>query len=303
MSVTTVSSIDVACDECVYGIERGEVEFAMNAFVTALADTRTSVSGEEWRRMAATVVAHPAHALMMNDPYTAAAFEKKRGYAGDASTLDFVYRHRAAPPGTARVGERLLQITTDAPIACAVRARTRYLADLVAGVLAISPDATVVSIACGHMRELDMLQHPATSRARIYGFDHDPLTLDELTRAHRGRVAARPASVRQLLAHPDIVPAADLIYAAGLFDYLDERAATLLIQRLQSRLTPDGMLVVTNLTPSNPERAYMEAVMDWWMVYRDEADLKRLADGLPLDARTKALAGGRVSCLELRASR
>jgi extracellular factor (EF) 3-hydroxypalmitic acid methyl ester biosynthesis protein len=303
VTVAVEIPIDVVCGDCARGIAGGEIESAMAGFVAALAEIRAAVPHEHWRRIAATIVAHPVHGLMMNDPYTAAAFGKGRGYAGDASTLDFVYRHRCPPSETTPLGRRLFQITTDVPIACAVRARTRYLADLVAEKLAVSPDATIVSIACGHMRELDAMDLPATERAHVYGFDHDPITLEQLTRTYGTQVAAKRASVRHLLSHPDIVPAADLIYAAGLFDYLEDRAASLLIRRLHSRLAPGGTLVVTNLTECNSEVAYMESVMDWWMVYRDEEALRTLSRADRSEMRTRMLVGGRVSCLELQAHR
>jgi len=302
VAVAVETLIDVVCDACTRGMVRGEIETAMAEFVTALAGMRAAVPPDQWRRIAATIVAHPVHALMMNDPYTAGAFGKGRGYAGDADTLDFVYRHRHPPSDTTPLGRRLFQITTDAPIACAVRARTRYLGDLVAERLTASPSATIVSIACGHMRELDGLEVPVWQQDRIYGFDHDALTLGQLTRTYGAQVAARRASVRHLLSHPDTVPTADLIYASGLFDYLEDRAASLLIRRLRSRLAPGGTLVVTNLTGCNSELAYMEAVMDWWMVYRDDAALRTLAGARASDVRTRMLAGGRVSCLELKAA-
>jgi extracellular factor (EF) 3-hydroxypalmitic acid methyl ester biosynthesis protein len=302
VTVAVEIPIEVVCDDCARGIARGAIEPAMAEFVAALAGIRAAVPQEQWRRVAATIVAHPVHALMMNDPYTAAAFGKGRGYAGDADTLDFVYRHRHPPSETTALGRRLFQITTDVPIACAVRARTRYLADLIAETLAVSPAATIVSIACGHMRELDALELPPWQRDRVFGFDHDPITLAQVTRTYGAQVAARRASVRHLLSHPDIVPAADLIYAAGLFDYLEDRAASLLIRRLRSRLTPGGTLVVTNLTGRNTELAYMESVMDWWMVYRDDEALRRLSGGRASEMRTRMLVGGRVSCLELQAA-
>jgi extracellular factor (EF) 3-hydroxypalmitic acid methyl ester biosynthesis protein len=299
--VAVETPIEMMCDDCARGFARGEIEPAMAEFVAALAAARAAVPHENWRRIAATIVAHPVHALMMNDPYTAAAFEKPRGYAGDADTLDFVYRHRCAPSQTTPLGRRLFQITTDVPIACAVRARSRYLADLVAERLAASRAATIVSIACGHMRELDGLELAGTNGARVYGFDHDAITLDRVTRTYGADVAARPASVGQLLFHPEIIPAAALIYAAGLFDYLEDRAASLLIRRLRSRLTPGGTLVVTNLTGRNTEIAYMESVMDWWMVYRDDEALRRLAANQGSKMRTRMLVDGRVCCLELQA--
>jgi len=45
----------------------------------------------------------------------------------------------------------------------------------------------------------------------------------------------------------------------------------------------------------------MESVMDWWMVYRDEEALRRLAAAEGVQMRTRMLVDGRVSCLELLA--
>jgi hypothetical protein len=278
----------------------GEVEPTMAEFVGALADARAAMSLPEWRRAVSTIVADPVHALVLQDPCTFAAFRKVRGYPGDADTLDFIYRRRSIPSHTTPLGRRLLQFTTELPVACAVRARTRYLADLIAERVADASEVTVVSIACGHMRELELLPSLDARNRNLIGIDHDPETLGLVTRTFGSLVTTRQASVRQLLAHPETVPRANLIYAAGLFDYLEDRAAALLIRRLRARLTPHGTLVVTNLTPLSAEIAYMESVMDWWMVYRDEEALRALAGGAGAGrVRMRTLIDGRVSCMEL----
>ena len=45
------------------------------------------------------------------------------------------------------------------------------------------------------LRELDALELSAWQRDRVYGFDHDPITLARLTRTYGAQVAARRASV------------------------------------------------------------------------------------------------------------
>ena len=42
------------------------------------------------------VEAHPIHKVIMSDPYSRRAFDKPRGYAGDAVMLDFIYRPHEA---------------------------------------------------------------------------------------------------------------------------------------------------------------------------------------------------------------
>ena len=293
------ATIEQACTQCERRMTSGEVEPTMTAFVDILARARAAMASNVWRKTASIVAQQPLHAVLLHDPYTAGAYQKPRGYAGDAETLDFVYRYREPPSATSALGRRLFSITTDAPIACAVRARSRYLAGAIASRLEAKPDATIVSIAAGYMRELEWLD--ATSpAARFYGFDHDAATIGQLSKMHAGRVQAKQLGIRRILTRTDTLPAADLMYAAGLFEHLDDRTATLLIHRLRTRLRPGGALIVTNLTARNEEIGYMEAVMDWWMVYRDAAALRRLLpNGENGGVRTHTLVDGRVVCLEI----
>jgi hypothetical protein len=93
-----------------------------------------------------------------------------------------------------------------------------------------------------------------------------------------------------------------------LYDYLDERLATALTARLVAGLRPDGELLITNLTPANPEIAFMEVVMDWWMVYRDEHALGALvqavaAEQAGLSYQTCSFDSGRVAAAVIRQER
>ena len=45
-----------------------------------------------------------------------------------------------------------------------------------------------------------------------------------------------------------------------------------------------GTLVIPNLSPRNDESGYMEAVMDWWMYYRTESDMRELASMSSLES-------------------
>jgi len=96
----------------------------------------------------------------------------------------------------------------------------------------------------------------------------------------------------------------DVIYSAGLYDYLDASLATALTRALFSTLNSRGRLLVANFAPEVTDAGYMEAIMDWWLVYRDEAALRSLTTGIPTDevssARTWRDATGNIVYLEVR---
>ena len=63
------------------------------------------------------------------------------------------------------------------------------------------------------------------------------------------------------------------VYCAGLFDYLSDKVATRLLEYLNSRTRPGGRILVTNVHPCNQQRGVMDHVLEWHLIYRDEAQL------------------------------
>jgi extracellular factor (EF) 3-hydroxypalmitic acid methyl ester biosynthesis protein len=74
----------------------------------------------------------------------------------------------------------------------------------------------------------------------------------------------------------------DLIYCAGLFDYLSDRICRRLLSLFLHWTNPGGLVLATNVHPSNPARHYMEHILEWYLIHRDENAMVRLA---PKDAR------------------
>jgi extracellular factor (EF) 3-hydroxypalmitic acid methyl ester biosynthesis protein len=72
----------------------------------------------------------------------------------------------------------------------------------------------------------------------------------------------------------------DLIYCAGLFDYLPDNTCKQLIKIFYQRLAPDGLLIVTNVTPLCPNQGSLELILDWHLTYRDVPRLERLCSGI-----------------------
>jgi hypothetical protein len=68
----------------------------------------------------------------------------------------------------------------------------------------------------------------------------------------------------------------DLVYSAGLFDYLNDRAARMAGARLVGALAPGGKAVIGNFNTANPTRPLMELILDWPLQHRSADDLSRL---------------------------
>jgi 2-polyprenyl-3-methyl-5-hydroxy-6-metoxy-1,4-benzoquinol methylase len=72
----------------------------------------------------------------------------------------------------------------------------------------------------------------------------------------------------------------DLVYAAGLYDYLDDELARALTRALFRMLRPSGRLLIANFTPATYDAAFMETFMDWQLVYRTPTGMRTLADSI-----------------------
>jgi hypothetical protein len=68
-----------------------------------------------------------------------------------------------------------------------------------------------------------------------------------------------------------ILEQADFIACTGLFDYLTDADAIAMLRCFWSHLASDGEMIVFNFAPSNPSRAYMEWIGNWYLTYRDES--------------------------------
>src|SRR5260221_11124810 len=54
----------------------------------------------------------------------------------------------------------------------------------------------------------------------------------------------------------------DVVYCAGLFDYLPDRVCQQLLNMFYGMLAPGGLLLATNVDPSNPIRTIMGSIFE-----------------------------------------
>jgi len=262
-----------------------EIREELEVLFLGLRGLKLNASEDDWCDCVRSCRSHPLRSIIHEDPFTYRAFSKPRGYAGDAKLLDFIYgrEEQWRPPETTRIGACVFDFTTMAPASEGVRARRGFIADLIDRLAEESHKPHILSIAAGHLREASLCA--AVKRRKIGRFvalDGDDLSLQEVQRCYSYfGVETAEAKVRSLLTNRVSLGDFDLVYSTGLFDYLQQSTGRRLVSNMFQMLRPGGRLVVANFLPGVRDIGYMEAYMDWTLVYRTRRDMIDLTMEIP----------------------
>ncbi len=269
-------------DTALHLIQSGRAHEGTDRLVRMLAGQWLGLGANDWKRFASHALAHPIREYMHADPFTFRAFSKPRGYAGDAVMMDYIYGHRQEQLETP--ADEVFRYTTQhAPAPEGVRERRRVLARTIDAVAdTAGRPIEVTAIAAGHLREMELSVAAAQGRARVTAIDADEQSLDVVSRAYAHLGAATVhGSVRQILSGKLQLEPVDLVYSAGLYDYLSKPVAERLTSTMFAALRPHGTLLLANFLPDIPDVGYMESFMDWHLIYRTDQDMLDLIDALP----------------------
>ncbi len=222
---------------------------------------------------------------------------KPRGYAGDYVMLDRICEDWRCADELGRHFDQYFQ-TQHAPRA--VRQRCELLAEIMLTEwrrqTPVNPKGRfhVVSIGSGPAVELCRAANALSTderRLKVTLIDIDPDALDH-ARASLERHLANEQIVcvrENLFRLPTkkaavVTEPADVVFCAGLFDYLEDAQAVAMLKMMRSWLLPSGRLLAFNFSTSNPTRAYMEWIGNWYLKYRTLEEMEDLARqaGIPV---------------------
>lgn len=253
---------------------------ALDGLFGGLQLQKMSCTPEEWRRQVQACRNHALLPMIHQDPFTYRAFSKPRGYAGDAEMMDLIYapEERWPEPHATPLGLQIYRFTSAAPAAEGVRARRAFIADLIDYSSSSKPNQHILAVAAGHLREASITTAVRRRRfGRFVAMDVDAVSLKEVDRAYGPYgVETVPAPFVSLIKNRVNVGRFDLIYSTGLFDYLSETIGCRLVTTLFSMLNPGGQLIIANFMPAIRDIGYMEAFMDWNLIYRTRRDMVNL---------------------------
>jgi extracellular factor (EF) 3-hydroxypalmitic acid methyl ester biosynthesis protein len=211
--------------------------------------------------------------LLLCAPFVHRTFSKPLGYAGDYEMVNMIVRN--SPEGGSLYAKIVNLCFLRQPPAAAHRNRlkhlTQRLVEETVRTVSQGRPARIFSLACGPAVEVQdfLREHELSNRAELTLLDFNEETLQHVTAAFtdlKAKLSRRTSmqfikrSVHQLVKE-SVRSAArpgdqqyDFVYCAGLFDYLSDPVCQRLMTLLYDWVAPGGLLLATNVEPSNPVR-------------------------------------------------
>jgi extracellular factor (EF) 3-hydroxypalmitic acid methyl ester biosynthesis protein len=235
------------------------------------------------------------HSIVLCAPFAWRCYQKPLGHAGDYEMVNMMLRD---PSEGSSLFAKIFNVwLLHQGSAAAHRNRVNFLKERLVAVTAASVragrSARILSLGCGPAWEVQefLTESELSNSAHFTLLDFSEETLQHAAavlgqRKQENRRATsinlEKKSVQQLL--KDVVSSKaiskgntyDFIYCAGLLDYLPDRTSKRLMTLLYHWLSPGGLLVATNVTPTSPNRGSLELILDWHLIYRDAAQMVAL---------------------------
>jgi extracellular factor (EF) 3-hydroxypalmitic acid methyl ester biosynthesis protein len=263
-------------------------------YLSWLEDEGSKIPSEEsvaHRNFAQTAL----HPLLLRAPFVYRTFAKPLGYAGDYEMVNQILTDPRQ--GNSTYFQIINTLFLKAAVAQAHRNRIDILVDHLNKAAERARleqrQISVLNVGCGPAIEIRrfIVEHPQPHLLSFTLLDFSQPTID-YTRARIDEACARERkqanvefvneSVHDLLKRaskrgaPQEQKSFDLVYCAGLYDYLSDKVCTRLLQYFVSRTNPGGEVLVTNVHSNNPQKVLMEHLLEWHLIYRDEAQFESL---------------------------
>jgi extracellular factor (EF) 3-hydroxypalmitic acid methyl ester biosynthesis protein len=235
------------------------------------------------------------HPLVLNSPFAFRCVTKPLGYAGDYEVVNMILSD--AHQGGTLFAKILNRWFIKQPPAEAHRNRIDYLVEKLyqesARALSNYQRFRVYNLGCGPAVEIQrfLKNYPISDKVdfELIDFNEETLVhaqskLREMAASHGRRTSMdfHKKSVAQILKargkstviSPDMQY--DFIYCAGLFDYLPDSTCKHLLNIFYGMIRPGGLIMATNVTPANPIKHWLSDILDWYLIYRDAAHMRKL---------------------------
>jgi extracellular factor (EF) 3-hydroxypalmitic acid methyl ester biosynthesis protein len=231
------------------------------------------------------------HPQVLCSPFMHRTFEKPLGYAGDYEMVNMMTRN---PFEGGSLYAKILNsfFLKTAPVVAHCNRIDTLVTYLQTEVLRATKNgnrARVFNLGCGPAAEIQRFLRDVNwsdlTDFTLLDFNDETVAFARQTlgriRTPNGRMAGLDVikkSVAQLLKDGSkFKPGCyDLVYCAGLFDYLPDNVCKRLLEIFYELTAPGGLVLITNVDACNPSRGWMECVVDWFLVYRDANKMREI---------------------------
>jgi extracellular factor (EF) 3-hydroxypalmitic acid methyl ester biosynthesis protein len=276
----------------------------LREFVAQFEESAARVTGER-RFVHRSFTQRQLHPLMLTSPFVHRSFVKPLGYAGDYEMVNMMLEEPDRGPNT------YARILNTAHVAVGPAAAHRNRIEMLVSYLEAEAQRAahegrglyVLNVGCGPAAEVDRFLRRSEladlCHFELLDFNEPTLAFArqrlERTRREFNRKTEftwRHQSIHDLLREARKRPEPsvnrrDLVYCAGLYDYLTDRVCTLLTRLFYGFVAPGGLVVATNVHPANPVRHYMDFLVEWHLEYRNVEQMLNLTRELgPARAHT-----------------
>lgn len=289
-------------------LERGLLESLHQPILPAVApvlehfETLANKVEPAWQPAHRAYMRRQIHPMVMCSPFLYRTFQKPLGYAGDYEMVNMMLRDPYE--GASMFAKLINRIFLNTPPVVAHRNRidylVRHLNNETGAAAAKGKTLRVFNVGCGPAKEIQrfLADNEFSNRVDFTLLDFNEETvaytskiLGEISSRHhrQTRIQMIKRSVHQMLrdsSKPVTAQKYEFVYCAGLFDYLSDPVCKRLVNLMYDMLVPGGLLIVTNVSTSNPSRNWMEYVLDWHLLYRGTRDLEVLVpESAPLSVQ------------------
>lgn len=249
---------------------------ASHQLVMSLGKLSAKCSSDEFQEwIKGHCLAHPVAKYFLQTPVTNRCFTKPKGYAGDATLIDYIYLKENLTEYTDDTSQKIHDAICQATSCDSVRERAKFFGNQISQLSKQkNRKISAISIASGHLRELDHVENFEDKVYHFIGLDQDADSNVEARRSYPYKgLTVLDESIKYVLAGKLAPESFDLVYSAGLFDYLEEKLAARMTRRMFDLVAPGGTMIIPNFAKGIIERGYMETFMDWYLIYRDEMEV------------------------------
>ena len=227
--------------------------------------------------------------IIYQSPFAERVFNKPLGYAGDYEMMNLIYKQEDV--GKSLFAQCLHRYYINEPAAQAVRNRAGYLVNIITEALKAAPKDRpyrILSVACGPAMEWQQLIPTMSNMDQeiiVDLLDQDKTALldtqnqlKQLCRQHSRPITFQfiNKAIKNIIARGTDYKKYDLVYSAGLFDYLSDPIAKKAAKKMFESVESGGKMIIGNFNIDNPNMAEMDYALDWKLIYRSEDDLLNL---------------------------